>query len=78
MTHSIHFYLRLYAIVHMVKDHCNNEKNPRCLYYHVLCFTSCGTLTKNSLIGPLRAIDLLIRRILSGRWTSELRLAPVQ
>ena len=25
-THSIHFYLRLYGVGHIVKDHSDNEK----------------------------------------------------
>ena len=30
MTHSTHFYLRLYGVRHMVKDHSDSEKgNPR-------------------------------------------------
>ena len=49
------FYLRLYGVRHMVKDHSDSEKgNPlsphRLLLYHGLCYTSRGSLagTRNS------------------------------
>ena len=28
MTHSTHFYLRLYGITHMVKDHSDSDRKP--------------------------------------------------
>ena len=61
------FYLRLYGVRHMVKDHSDSEKgNPlsphRILFpinskgntYHGLCYTSRGPLagTRNSSMGP--------------------------
>ena len=59
------FYLRLYGVGHMVKDHSDNERgNPlHGLYapshiqdntYHSLCYTSHGTLAgmRNSSMGP--------------------------
>ena len=62
------FYLRLYGVTHMVKDHSDSEKrNPlpphRLLLssnskgsfiYHALCYTSRGALagTRNSSMGP--------------------------
>ena len=69
------FYLRLYGVRHMVKDHSDSEKgNPlpphRLLLsisskgstYHGLCYTSRGALagTRNSSMGPLH--EGLIRR----------------
>ena len=61
------FYLRLYGVRHMVKDHSDSEKgNPlpphRLLFtinskdstYHGLCYTSRGTLAgmRTSSMGP--------------------------
>ena len=61
------FYLRLYGVRHMIKDHSDSEKrNPlpphRLLFpshrqdstYHGLCYTSRGALagTRNSSMGP--------------------------
>ena len=62
------FYLRLYGVRHMVKDHSDSEKGNRLtarvlLYapshrqnstYHGLCHTSRGALagTRNSSMGP--------------------------
>ena len=61
------FYLRLYGVGHMVKDHSESERGnplpPHDLFfpisrhdstYHDLCYTNCGALagTRNSSIGP--------------------------
>ena len=61
------FYLRLYGVRHMVKDHSNSEKgnpllphrlllsiNSKDNTYHGLYYTSCGALagTRNSSMGP--------------------------
>ena len=56
-THSTHFYLRLYGVRYMVKDHSDSEKGNQLLphrllfpierqdsTYHGLCYTSCGAL----------------------------------
>ena len=60
-------YLRLYGVVHMVKNHSDSERgNPLPLHwllfpisrqdstYHGLCYTSRGALagTRNSSMGP--------------------------
>ena len=44
------FYLRLYGVRHMVKDHSNRQDTT----YHGLCYTSRGALagTRNSSMGP--------------------------
>ena len=63
------FYLRLYGVRHMVKDHSDSEKgNPlppphrQDSIYHGLCYTSRGALagTRNSSMGPPH--EGLIRR----------------
>ena len=60
------FYLQLYGIRHMVKDHSDSEKGnrlaARVLLYHptdrithtTACYTSCGALARmrNSSMGP--------------------------
>ena len=87
------FYLRLYGVRHMVKDHSDSEKGnllpPHRLLlsinsndsfiwpshrqdntYHGLCYTSRGALagTRNSSMGPLWGIDLVIHRTMSRRF----------
>ena len=58
------FYLRLYGVRHMVKDHSDSDKARVLLYapshrqdstYHGLCYTSRGALagTRNSSMSPL-------------------------
>ena len=86
------FYLRLYGVRHMVKDHSDSEKGNSyrltarvLLYapshrqdntYHGLCYTSRGALagTRNSSMGPPH--EGSTHRIISERYTSELRPAP--
>ena len=60
-THSTHFYLRLYGVRHMVKDHSDSERgnllplhrllvpisNRQDSTYHVLCYTSCLITSKS-------------------------------
>ena len=57
------FYLRLYGVRHMVKDHSDSEKGNLILYapshrqdntHHGLCYTGRGALsgTRNSSMGP--------------------------
>ena len=58
------FYLRLYGIGHMVKDHSDSKRGNHIGYSfqsqrqdstnHNLCYTSCGALagTRNSSMGP--------------------------
>ena len=76
------FYLWLYGIRHMVKDHSHSETGnslpPHGLLfpvsrqdniYHGLCYISHVTLagTRNSSMGPSRRIDPTIHRTMSGR-----------
>ena len=79
------FYLQIYGVLHMVKDHSDSERgNPLPpLYrqdntYHGLCYTSRGALAgpRNSSMGPTRGIDPMTHRIMSGRSPTELYLAP--
>ena len=74
------FYLRLYGVSHMVKDHSDSEKGDRQdNTYHGLCYTSRGALTgtRNSSMGPPHGGS--IRRPIAP-WanavTMELHLAP--
>ena len=56
------FYLRLYGVRHMVKDHTDSERGFFYMHhphkqdntYHGLCYTSRGALagTRNSSVGP--------------------------
>ena len=66
------FYLRLYRVGHMVKDHSDSERGnplpPHGLLfiinnhptYHSLCYTSCRALagTRNSSMGPLHEVSI--------------------
>ena len=76
------FYLRLYGIRHMVKDHTDTDRgnlllphrllfsiNSKDNTYHSLCYTSRGTLagTRNSSIGPQWRIDPTTHRTISER-----------
>ena len=38
MTHSTHFYLRLYGVGHMVKDHSDSERGNPLQSLHWLLF----------------------------------------
>ena len=79
------FYLRLYGVRHMVKDHSNSEKGnplpPQDSTYHGLCYTSRGSLaaTRNSSMGPLH--EGSIRRPIppwANALTTELHLATLE
>ena len=72
------FYLRLYGVIHMVKDHSDSERgNP--LPPHRLLFpiSSKGSFICSNGSTPCR-IDPTTHRTMSERSTSELRPAPVQ
>ena len=66
------FYLRLYGVRHMVKNHSNSE-----ITYHDLCYTSRGTLagTRNSSMGQPWRIDPTTHPTMSGGSSMELHLA---
>ena len=73
------FYLRLYVVGYMVKDHSYSERgNPLSPYgllteqdgtYHSLCYTSCGALagTRNSSMGPEWRIDPTTQHTMNER-----------
>ena len=77
-TYSNTFYLQLYGVGHIVKDHSDSERGnplqPHGLLfpistYHGLCYTSRGTLagTRNSSMGPPGKIDPTTHRTVSER-----------
>ena len=97
------FYLRLYGVRLVVKDHWDSDRgNPlpplhgllfpisskrsfictiptdRITHTTVFVTTSCGALagTSNSLLGPPWRIDTTTHCTISGRYTTELHLAP--
>ena len=73
------FYLRLYGVRHMVKNHSDREKGAWVLLYasshrqdntyHRLCYTSCGALAgmRSSPMGPPWRIDTTTHRSMSER-----------
>ena len=90
-THSTHFILQLYGVIHTVKDHFTGYSfrlTARGLYapshrqgctYHGLCYTSRGALagTRNSSMGPPH--EGSIRRPIApwaNALSKELHLAP--
>ena len=69
------FYLRLYGVRHMVKDHSDSEKgNPLPPHRILLSINSKGSFICNGST-PWR-IDPTTHRTMSERSTSELRPAP--
>ena len=76
------FYLRLYDVGYIVKEHSDSEEGHLLLSIHELlflisslCYTSCGAMAgrRNSSMGPPRGIDPMT---MSGCYTMELRLTP--
>ena len=74
------FYLRLYGIRYMVKNHSDMHHPRQDNTYHCLCYTSHGALagTRNSPMGPPWRIDPTTHRTMSERSYHRATSRPLQ